>query len=278
MESKVKDVELERPESWPDDVRRLIDENRDILISYQNERQRIDRLGWDDIQVRIHPPTNQYRLEYERLVACIERLLCGNRLVGYHCTRLLPAEIDSIRKGGLRTLSTDLVTERLCALVDSGKMHPEQRRFILESTILRSHLANQHGNRTGMLWLCPNRSALRDANGVHRLFRSWGGEALYAGFEDEPYIANVLTTIGQPAIVKCAIPLPINALYGCRAPNFISNAVCPPIAYPEPSTNFDLSVSRDLKPSEVTDVILFGDPRFEDLTSHQSWEPKYRLE
>ncbi|MBW8311262.1 MAG: hypothetical protein K0M64_04435 [Rhizobium sp.] len=272
-----KDIELERPETWPDLVHRLVEEQRGLLIAYQQEHQRIDRLGWTDVQVRVHPPANPYRPEYDALVARLEALLRGHRLVGYHCTRLTPEEVERIRRDGLRALSPNFVRERLEALVDAGQMRPEQCRFFLDSPMLQAHLANRHGNRTGMVWLCPNRSTLRDAAGVYRLFRSWGGEALYAGFEDEASVAGVLTQLGRPAIVQCAVPLPAGDLYGCRAAHLLSNAVRAQIEHPEPSPTFDWSVQRDLAPSEVIDIIAFDDPRFEELTGHRDWAIEYRL-
>ena len=40
-----KDFELELPESWPEDVRRVVEDGRDAAVAYHHERQRIDRLG-----------------------------------------------------------------------------------------------------------------------------------------------------------------------------------------------------------------------------------------
>lgn len=271
------DFELELPESWPEDVRRVVEDGRDALVAYHHERQRIDRLGRNDFRVRIDPPANACRPAYGVLVERTEALLRGHRLVGYHCTRLTPSEALKIRTDGLRALSPDLVQARLEALVQAGLMTPAQYRFFLDSPMVQAHLANRHGHRTDRVWLCPNRSSLRDASAVYRLFRSWGGEALYAGFEDDAAVAGVLSDLGQPAIVKCAVPLPVDDLYGCRAAELLSNAVRAQIAHPEPSPSFDLNVPRDLEPSEVIDVIAFEDPRFEELTGHRKWPTDYRL-
>lgn len=272
-----KDIELERPETWPDAVHRLVEKQRGLLIAYQQERERIDRLGQTDVQIRISPPENPYRPEYDAAVASSEALLRGHRLVGYHCTRLTPAEIEGIRRDGLRALSPTLVRDRLEALVGAGLMQPAQRQFILDSSIFKAHLANRHGDRTGIVWLCPSRSMLRDAAGVYPLFRSWGGEALYASFREEVSVAGALTQLGRPAIVQCAVPLPADDLYGCRAAHLLSNAVREQIAHPEPSPTFDWSVERCLAPSEVIDIITFDDTRFEDLTGHGDWATEYRL-
>ncbi len=272
-----KDFELELPESWPEDVRRVVEDGRDAAVAYHHERQRIDRLGSTDVRVRIGPPANAYRPAYDALVERIETLLRGHRLVGYHCTRLTPPEALQIRTDGLRALSPGLVQARLEAVVQAGLMTPAQYRFFVDSPMVQAHLANRHGHRTGKVWLCPNRSSLRYASAVYRLFRSWGGEVLYAGFGDDAAVTDVFGGLGQPAIVKCAVPLPVDDLYGCRTAELLSNAVRAQIAHPEPSPSFDWKVPRDLDPSEVIDVIAFEDPRFEELTGHLKWPVDYRL-
>lgn len=271
------DFELELPQTWPVTVRELVDENRKALIAYQRERGRIDRLGWTDVSVRINPPINPHRAGYDALLARAETLLRGHRLVGYHCTRLTPAEVGQIRREGLRALSPDLVRGRLEALVDAGEMSAANCRFFLEHSMPLSDLANRHGQRTGLVWLCPNRSTLRVASAVYRLFRSWGGEALYVGLEDDPTMIAVLTALGKPAIVKCAVPLPSDDLHGCRGAHVLSCAVRDLIEYPDPPATFDWSVQRDLVPSEVLDVIAIDDPRFDALTGYRTWGPQYRI-
>lgn len=274
---ELEDFELELPQTWPVGVHDLVENNREALIAYQRERGRIDRLGWTDVRVRMDPPVNQHRAGYDTLLARTEALLRGHRLVGYHCTRLTPAEVDRVRREGLRALSPDLVRARLEALVDAGEMSAAQCRFFLDHPMLHSHLANRHGRRTDLVWLCPNRSTLRGASGVYRLFRSWGGEALYAGFEDDPAVIAVLTALGHPAIVKCALPLPTDDLHGCRAAHVLSNAVRDQIEHSEPSPTFDWSLQRDLAPSEVLDVITIDDPGFEALTGYRAWAPEHRI-
>ncbi len=270
------DIELEQPETWPDALRELVSRNLEQLVSYQLERERIDELLREDVDARIWPPRNQWRDGYETLIKETEALLIGHRLVGYHCTRLTAAEVVRVRANGLRALTPYLVTERINALKDAAEMQPDRCAFFLDSPVLADHLANRRGTRTGSVWLCPNRSVLRDAPAVFGLLRYWGGEALYKGFVHEAAIAAELESIGQSAIVKCAIPFDSN-LAATVAPKLLSHAVTPTITQPEPSVCFDLSVPRDLAASEVTDVILFEDARFDALTEQHSWVPPYRL-
>ncbi len=270
------DIELEQPETWPDELRQLVNQHREQLISYQHAREWIEELQRADVGARIWPPRNPWQGSYKTLLGQTEALLAGHRFVGYHCSRLTPGEVATIRSTGLRALTSNLVYERIQALGDAGDMLPERCAFFLGSSVLGAYLANRRGFRTGLVWLCPNRSVLQDAAAVFGLFRYWGGEVLYKGFVHDAAVAAELGGIGQPAIVKCAVPFDRD-LIATVAPRLLSHAVRPTIAYPEPSANFDWGVPRDLAGSEVTDVILLDDARFEDLTGQRGWSSEYRL-
>ncbi len=101
---------------------------------------------------------------------------------------------------------------------------------------------------------------------------------MYAGLEGDPAVIAVLTGLGEPAIVKCAVPLPSDDLHGCRGAHVLSCAVRDQIEYPEPSTTFDWSMQRNLVPSEVLDVITIDDPRFDALTGYRTWGPEHRID
>ncbi|MEJ0084997.1 MAG: hypothetical protein WDO72_04915 [Pseudomonadota bacterium] len=274
----VLDVELEAVDTWPPEFLQAAVQNRELILSFQRERQRIDRLGWDDIRVRINPPENRYEDEYKALVDRLDGSLVRHRIVGYHCTRLTPGEIRSIKANGLRLLSTDLVRQRLDSCVADGHMTSAQCEYLVGSQIMRESLGNLHGNRTGMIWFCPNRSTLQESSGVYRLFRSWGGEAVYLGHEEDEKIAAVLAGIGTPCIVKCAIPFPCDDPYYPQfAARFFSQFISNDFEYPEPSPGFDLCTERDLLGSEVLEVIEFSDPRFESLTACSTWPAPYGI-
>jgi len=272
------DVEIEIVETWPTDFHRSVAHNRELILGFQRERLRIDRLCQENVTVRINPPTNEYASEYNALVDRLDESLTQHRLVGYHCTRLTPGEIAAIRSTGLRVLTPELISQRLEQCVSGGFMKPLHRDYLFSSQSVRDSLANRHGNRTGMIWLCANRSMLQNASGVHRLFRFWGGEAVYGGHEGDQVIASVLACIGVPAIVKCAIPFPCDyPYYPKHAARFLSQFVAKEIENAAPSAAFDLSTRLDVAPSEVVEIIEFVDPQFESLTKCSAWPAHCRI-
>jgi hypothetical protein len=276
MSRNVFDVEIEVAETWPPDFLQEALRNRDLVLAYQREQLRIDRLCQDHIFVRMDPPENEYRSAYDELVERLDDILTRHRIVGYHCTRLTPGEISGIKSDGLHLLSPDLVRRRLDRCVADGHMVQVHRKYLDDCQIMHESLGNEHGHRTGMIWFCPNRSTLQDYSGVCRLFRSWGGEAVYVGQEQDANIAPVLARIGTPCIVKCAIPFPCDWPYHPKfAARFLSQLIAADIEYPEPPADFDLRTTQDVRPSDVLEIIEYSDPRFEELTSASTWSAHY---
>lgn len=198
-------IEIEDCTTWPSAFLQQATTNRPLAIAYHHERSRIDRLCQDDIRLRTGPPPNEYNNAYYELVEGLEAILIRNWIVGYHCTRLTRSEIDDIKTNGLQILSLSLVKRRLAQCKADGLLSPEHYEYLRNSRDVELSLGNRHGQRTGMIWFCANRSTLQDALSVHRFFRSWGGEAVYLGHEEDESIAPILARIGTPYIVKCAI-------------------------------------------------------------------------
>ncbi len=270
------DVEIEVIETWPPDFIQSAIQNRDLILSYQHEQQRIDHLCRDDVMARIHPPDNEYEISYNELSNRLDESLTQHRIVGYHCTRLAQEEIEEIKLSGLRVLSPELVQKKLDLYVEG--VRPSHFASLKSNQAIREHLENQHGHRIGMTWFCPNRSTLKDSGAVYHLFKYWGGEAVYGGYENDQNTATILGNIGIPAIVKCAIPFPCaEPKYPKFAARFLSQFVANNIKHPEPSPGFDLRTKMDVPESQILEIITFSNPRFENLTGCSTWSAYYQI-
>jgi hypothetical protein len=58
-----------------------------------------------------------------------------------------------------------------------------------------------------MLWFCFFEPFLAGEHGIGRLFRSWGGEALYNSHESDPITGPVLRKLGVPCVIKANVPI-----------------------------------------------------------------------
>jgi hypothetical protein len=248
------------------------------VLKYQLERQRIDRLAQKDVMLRIHPPLNPHREEYEALVNDLNEALENHRLVGYHCTRLTPSEVAGVRADGLRVLSPQLIQSRFERCYYDGLISGEERDAIAQSQWMIAALSDRNGHRTGKVWLCPNRSTLKDSSAVYRLFRSWGGEAVYGAHDDGGQLARILLRVGSPVIVKCTVPMASGEPYATGyAERFLSEAVADEVSYPEPPARFDYQTSQNIPASRLLGLIEASDLDFEHLTGFKSWDKRHQI-
>ena len=129
-----------------------------------------------------------------------------------------------------------------------------------------------------MIHFCANRSTLQDCDAVYRLFRSWGGEALYWGHEKDTYLAPVLGRIGVPCIVVCAIPFKrIRQPYHEFPEYFLSHMVSEEFENTYLSSAVDIRTGENLCSSEILDIIGHSDSRFEELTTEASWPERCQI-
>lgn len=265
-------VEIEDVESWPVNFRDEAVKNKPLLISYHREYRRISRLGDEDLIARVHPPMNEFEAEYRALADRLETILSEHRIVGYHCTRLTVREIKAIKNGGLNILSKELVQQRLDDALIDRHLTEEEILYLKNSDNLKECLDDRHGGRTGRIWFCPNRLSLQYESGVYRLFRSWGGEAVYWGHERDDNIAHAIRGLGKPCIVKCALPF-CDAGHFCErlSDRFLSYVVSDVIEYPEPSVDFDMYSKKNLAAADILEIIDISNPEFEQLTGYKSW-------
>ena len=270
-------VEIEDYDSWPHDFRQTVSQKEHLILSFHRERKRINALCEDDVILRCCPPTNVYEADYKQLVADLDGILSTRSIIGYHCTRLTPFEITSIKDVGLRALCPSRIQERINQAFKDKWLTQGEYDHLQMSPTIQDNLENKNGHRTGKIWLCPNRSTLRDSGAVHRLFRSWGGEAIFKGQAD-PMIMDALSKIGLPCIVKCNVSFPdINSFHASHAERFVSKFVSRSIKYPHPSPAFDMSIGRDLKTDEVLDIIDISNPAFAKLTEYETWTEHHRI-
>jgi len=264
-------VEIEKIDSWPEDFREEAEKNRSLLVNYHQEYFRISQLCDECVKYRVNPPQNIYATEYSTLVTRLEKILSEHDIVGYHCTRLTPREINDIRADGLKILTGDLVNKKLENALEDGHISEIEFTDLKSSEIIKKNLENENGRRTGLIAFCPNRSILKNFHGVYRLFRYWGGEAVYRGYEKIDKFSLAKRFIGLPCVIKCAVPYSDMKNYSSVAESFLSHLILDEIESPETPAKFNMGVERDIAPVEILDLIDISNPEFEELTNYTNW-------
>ena len=185
--------------TWPKALIDCVSSNEEATRSYLLEEQRVDKLAETDLTLRSFRPPNRYRSRFEDTVDRIADIIASHSFIGFHCARLTKQEQAIIRTAGLQPLSRVLVEERIERLLE--------QKSIRSSTAQRLLSKNQvsDSSRAGHVCLFHGVSTLRDESGLYRLFRCWGGEAIYILYEKTPAIIRELATIGVPCIVIASL-------------------------------------------------------------------------
>ena len=194
----------------------------------------------------------------------------SHSLIGYHCTKLTKKEIESIRTNGLALQNAASLSVRIDRLLHAGSIDPETAQCLKDK-----NQANE-SNRRSMLWFCFFEPFIAGESRIGRLFRSWGGEALYNSHEKNSVTGAVLRSIGIPCIIKANVP--IASMEDTKFPDGALARVLLsdrghqlkiPIEHEGYST-------QHISAENVIEIIKHPSTRFIELTRCQTWE-KYPI-
>lgn len=177
-------IDVDRPQTWPRDVAEVVAAHAEQL------RDTTEYAGDLD-------------LSYEDEAAFLT-LLGARSLRMYHCTRLLAAEVQAVRRDGLRLLSRDLMTHKINLAVTVGALTAAEGEQLARAHVFAT---GEHRNRQEQVCLVLSARPLdEDPGGIEPLMRTWGGEALSMSDRGGGWRAR-LTELGQPAVVVVEVPV-----------------------------------------------------------------------
>jgi hypothetical protein len=128
----------------------------------------------------------------------LRALLSGQKLIAFHCTRLLEHEVAEIRERGLRQLTADLIADRIASAHAAGAINEELRNLLSSKNALEWWNAD---SREGQVCTVLGRGTLDEhARGVSPFLETWGGEGIYFAW-DRTDTEEELKRLGRPAIV-----------------------------------------------------------------------------
>ncbi|QRN97012.1 hypothetical protein JRI60_50010 [Archangium violaceum] len=122
----------------------------------------------------------------------------------YHCTRLLPHEVEMIRNQGLRRLTQALMHDRIEAARQSGVITEQEAAQLQQAHVFATR---QHRSRMEQVWLIAGRIVFDNRiEACIRFLSTWGGEALYKS-KMWPTLDKRISTLGTPSIVVADIDI-----------------------------------------------------------------------
>jgi hypothetical protein len=256
--------------TWPAAVVELLNANLAGLEAFHQERARIDNLCEKDILSRINTPHNPHRCLNDTIIEALNTELADEDLVGWHCTRIRKDEIRVIESDGLAPLSVEFLAKRIDRCEASGE--------IPAAIANRFRTVNQasESNRSAMIHLIFTRQTLAIESGVIRLFRSWGGEALYGLHESDTETGLILTNIGIPCIVEAVVRVPEVQTYCSVGECFLRAYLHRQGVETGHDPEMGGYVRRAISGDRVRRVIQRQDEDFERLTSSATWLTRLR--
>ena len=245
-------VDIEDPLSWPNSLCELLEGNRDVLSGFENGQTEIDKIPGG----RFNSPTNEFAVKRGEVVSRAGEILAAEKILGFHCTRLLPYEAESVRHEGLKLPSPEFLRERIEGAVSEGHLTRE-----LAISLLRNNQAADP-NRRDKIGFANARSLLRQRNLVCRFFDSWGGEALYNSHEDDLATGPALKSMGEPYVVVAGLPANVLRISGQLASYFINAFLRSVSVKTRDGAGFESSVEEPVTAGWLLSVIGSTDWRF----------------
>jgi hypothetical protein len=192
------------------------------------------------------PADQQERASIEQIVGMHLR---QSRIRTYHCTRLLPSEVEAIKRDGLRPASTKLARDKREAAAAAGRPLP----FWAQD------------DPSGKIWFYHRRADLEAAISGAQL-RSWGGKELLATSR------GVVDSAAKPYIIAFSHPVSkLKYVFGrgwCALDRKIINQYLAQSSSVSPGdTAFESCIDEPV-PVEASDIIPADDVRFRALTNY----------
>ncbi|WP_327461650.1 hypothetical protein [Brevundimonas sp.] len=238
---------IEKPETWPAELMRPLNEHRDVFIDWSQG------------------PSEFSGRDYDFALGEVASELQGYSLTGWHCTRLTDVEIDLITRDGMEPLSGDMLRRRVDRLAEVGHLTWDQA-----DRLKSAHQANDR-SRTGMLWFCffpPHRAG----RGIFDLLRFWGGEALYNSHDDDPELGPLLHRLGVPAVVEADVPIALLKGSFRPASALVAHYLKARGLKARDGLEFEDRITEPLPAQCIKRVVRFPSPAFLDLTGSDEWQ------
>ena len=184
-----------------------------------------------------------------QIVQLVRKCLQEARIRTYHCTRLLPSEVESIKVNGLLPASPELARDKREAARNAGRPLP----FWAQE------------DPSGKIWFYHRKSDL-DAPIAGPLLRSWGGKELLNGSR------GIVDSAAKPYVIAFSYPVAeLKYVFGsgwCALETKIVNQY---LAQPAPAAPADTAFeSCSQKPVRVaaSDIVSPEDARFSEFTNY----------
>ncbi|MBM2815254.1 MAG: hypothetical protein HW421_2016 [Ignavibacteria bacterium] len=257
---------LDRIETYPNEIMMIVESNYEILNNYIKKEEIIDKKAITNVILRIRRTFNEFSIEWNDILNSIKDILINKKFIGFHCTRLINYEINYIIENGLMPLDPNFTKQRLDYLVKNKLISINNYKHLLTNN------ASNLTYRKGRIFFFHCISTFRDMNGLYRLFRSWGGEAIYFNNENDINIFNEIKLIGKPYIIIAELDYNDLINYHDLSEKLIIKIINNR-KRKRSSIDFDSSICHNVS---IYKYISIDNPDFDKLTKYKNW--RYQID
>jgi hypothetical protein len=254
--------------TWPATLVETLEAALPDLRRFEEIRREHDARIKVDVMFRLSSSANPFSSDERARHIRLCYRIGGRDIVGFHCTRLHSNDLVSIQTIGLQPLNPALQRSRIDYLVSSGAMSPAVAARLKENNDSRE------SSRAGEISFIFTRALLRDESGVGRLFRSWGGEALYRRHEGDKETGPILRAIGLPYLVQVFIPVSNVKVIGDIGERMLCGFLERRGIDAENRGETEGCVRAVVRAERITAIHRLGDKAFAELTQCATWQHK----
>jgi hypothetical protein len=242
--------------TWPDQLVRYLEQNYDLFLDW--ECRPANSISID---------ARDAALKFDNAIYGLRAVLDPHVLHGYHCTRLTEHEIDHIVANGMQLPNASVLSDRVQKAQEAGLIdrHAADR--------LRTENLASESNRAGMIWFCFYPPHFAGQRGAERLFRSWGGEALYCMHERDPITGPVLKSLGLPCLVEADVPISSLAKHAFLEIHIYRQFLINRGLETVECIHHENRAVQPVPARNVRRIIRFPEPDFVALTQCDLWTP-----
>lgn len=183
----------------------------------------------------------------------------GRPLRTYHAARLLPHEVEAIKRNGLKILSRQLLEQRLTQAQELGYLDSKLAGWIRSRHVFAQ---GREGYRAGKVYSILGRQDLNSRSALDGLICHWGGEAMH-GHDKET--KRQLSNIGTPSLVI------LDQVIGGSVRIFSPDEAFREFWQGADKTGRDVSSAADIKATDIVDVVNVSEPASLELFPELQW-------
>lgn len=264
-------IRVDDERTWPLEVLALLNEKFSVLREHQRERDEAQKLLLIPYLERPRPRPYQHHDEWCDVEKQIKRILSSASLVGYHCTRLCPDEIEAIKSVGLQVTGKELVQERIDRRERAGDISSELAETLMNGHLAESTACDGRGQRKGLVFFVFTENCLREEAGLFRFFSLWGGEMIYWDHADDPMVAGTLGRLGTSCIVEASVPINGLNCFPSIEERLIFKFLETRGVHISHGPDFEGFIESNVPSERILRVIDRSDPEFARLTQCDDW-------